>query len=290
MGAAAFADRKRAPTRDPALRNRSRSADDGDPFSVPASWNGARRPRLFDRSPEPAPTCCERCRSVPRWDLVRRRHARTGWSWQQLLVDRRPPAPSLRPAALSPVVGARDSADVSRLVTFPGYCKQKTVCTWTESTNLGKITKKGDPSLQMVTPWRVEPPSLVRRGFYAIIQQFRDSFGLFLFNIQSQKYLTQKILDQFVSNLQVRCICTRRTIVYNMIAKDQAQRMLLRATKQLAEAKLLGKSRCEPRTATARWTGVRLVMVMAVVDTGWFGGEDAMSIFNEPNASQDHNA
>ena len=108
----------------------------------------------------------------------------------------------------------------------------------------------------------VESPSLVRRGFYAIIQQFRDSFGLFFFNIQSQKYLTQKILDQFVSNLQVRCICTRRTIAYNMIAKDQAQRMLLRATQQLAEAKLLGKSRCQPRTATARWTGVRLVMVV----------------------------
>jgi len=28
----------------------------------------------------------------------------------------------------------------------------------------------------------------------------------------------------------------------------------------------------------------------AVADTGWFGGEDAMSICNELNASQDHNA
>jgi len=47
--------------------------------------------------------------------------------------------------------------------------------------------------------------------------------------------------------------------VYNLIAKDRAQKMLLNATQELAEPKLLGKARCQLRSTTAWWTGVRLL-------------------------------
>jgi len=48
------------------------------------------------------------------------------------------------------------------------------------------------------------------------------------------------------------CIYTSRTFVYNLIAKDQAQKMLLHASQFFAEIKLLGKAPSKPCTATAR--------------------------------------
>jgi len=47
--------------------------------------------------------------------------------------------------------------------------------------------------------------------------------------------------------------------VYILIAQDQAQKKLLRTTQKLTEPRLLGKAHCQPRAATARWTGVRLL-------------------------------
>jgi len=51
---------------------------------------------------------------------------------------------------------------------------------------------------------------------------------------------------------QVRCIYTRQTCVYYLIAKDHEQKRLLHATQQLTEPKLLGEVRCQPHAATAR--------------------------------------